>query len=118
MNVDDLQVTSRRDGQVGTLVVGGEVRMEIAARVREAGEALLADGATHLIVNLERVAFMDSASLSALIRLDAQAGERGGKVVLCHVSSAVDLVLEHSGLHQRFTVVPDEAAALALACAE
>jgi stage II sporulation protein AA (anti-sigma F factor antagonist) len=118
MNADDLQVTSRREGRVGTLVVGGEVRMEIAATLLEAGEALFADGARHLIVNLERVAFMDSASLSALIGLDTQAGERGGKIVLCHVSPAVDLVLDNSGLHQRFAVAPDEDAALALVRAE
>ena len=92
--------------------------MEIAARLRAAGEALIQDGAVHLVVNLERVAFMDSASLSALIGLDTQAAQGDGKVVLCHVSPAVDLVLEYSGLHQRFVVVTDEAAAIALLAAK
>ena len=111
MGVDDLEVTSRCDGDLGILVVGGEVRMEIAPRLREAGEALLEQGTRHLIVNLERVDFMDSASLSALIRLDSLASEDGGTVALCHVRPAVDLVLENSGLDRRFPVFADEQAA-------
>lgn len=104
----------RRDGDVGVLQAGGEIRLESAARLRETGERLLAEGARSLVVALRAVSFIDSASLAALIRLDQKAIEKGGRAVLAGVSNPVRRVLANSGLETRFLIVPDETAARAL----
>ena len=112
--MDDLQVTARQDGDVGLLSVDGEMRMEVATRLLDSGRELAANGAHHLLVDLTRVVFMDSASLAALIRLDRELGEGEGRVVLYGLSPAVERVLVNCGLEGRFPVARDEEGARSL----
>lgn len=112
--MDHLQVTSRRDGDIGLLSVTGEMHLEIAGRFHEAGAGLLADGARHLLVDLHRVVFMDSASLATLIRFDDETRERNGRIVLFALSPAVDRVIVNAGLEGRFLIAEDEALARGL----
>lgn len=109
--MSDLQVKTKRDGDLGMLGVTGEVRTEIAFELYAAARALSDDGAKHLLVDLGSVVFMDSASLATLIRLDSELKKAGGRMVLFSPSKAVRRVLEHSGLGERFLVAEDEAAA-------
>lgn len=112
--MDDLQVSARLDGEIGLLSVGGEMRMEIAARLLDSGRDLASQGAKRLLVNLGSVVFMDSASLAALIRLDREMGEGEGRLVLFGLSPSVERVLVNSGLEDRFPVADDESAARGL----
>ena len=100
----DLQVTHRRDGDVGILDVNGEVRLEIGSKVQSTGRTLLDEGVRHLVVDLGGVTFMDSASLGVLIELNELTSQQNGKLVLCDVSEAVQRVLLHAGLEGRFAV--------------
>jgi rsbT co-antagonist protein RsbR len=112
--MDELQVTARQDGDLGFLAVGGEMRMEIAARLLDSGRELAASGAQHVLVDLTGVIFMDSASLAALIRLDRELGEGKGRLVLYGLSPAVARVLANCGLEGRFPVADDEEGARSL----
>ena len=84
------------------------MRMEIAARLLDSGRELAEEGAERLLVNLQSVVFMDSASLAALIRLDRELGEGEGRLVLYGLSNAVKRVLVNSGLAERFPTAEDE----------
>ncbi len=116
--MSDLQVKTKRDDDLGILGVTGEVRTEIAFELYAAAQALVDEGAKHLLVDLGAVRFMDSASLATLIRLDSELKKASGRLVLFTPSKPVRRVLEHSGLGDRFLVADDEAAARTLAHAE
>ena len=115
--MSDLQVKTKRDGDLGFLAVTGELRTEIAYELYAAAKGLLEDGAKHLLFDLGGVVFMDSASLATFIRLHGELEKASSRLVLYGASKAVRRVLDVSGLADRFLLADDEAGARALALA-
>ena len=76
---DELSVTVRREHGVVVAEVTGDIDMSTAARVRERLFGL-ADSGQPLIVDLNRIAFIDSAGLGVLIGAARRADVRGGSL--------------------------------------
>lgn len=102
-------------GDVRVIEVLGEARIEIAPRLEAAVLEALADRqAPRVVLDLSGLLHLDSASTSALIRLqDAVESERGGTLVLCGLKRVVRRVIDVTGLSARFEIRPDRAGALA-----
>jgi anti-sigma B factor antagonist len=64
------------------VAVSGEVDVATAPVLRDGINAVIADGARHLIVNLEGVDFMDSAALNLLIAAHRELGPGSMGVVI------------------------------------
>jgi anti-anti-sigma factor len=111
--VPALEVTSRRDGPLGVLTLVGEARLETSEAIRTKGAALLSTGATHLLVDVRSLAFVDSASLGALIELQSRISETGGRMILLGPTERVKRVIGVTGLSGHLRVAPDEATARA-----
>ena len=56
----DLSLSTRSEGDRTVVEVGGEIDVYTAPRLREQLVDLVADGKYHLIVDMERVDFLDS----------------------------------------------------------
>jgi anti-anti-sigma factor len=102
------------DGAVGTLRLQGEVRAELVTRLHDAAAALRAQGARHALLDFGGVAFIDSASVGEILRMEKDLGTDGGMVVLHSLPRVAKRVLEVTGLAGRFRITADEAAARAM----
>jgi anti-sigma B factor antagonist len=76
---DELSVTVRRERGVVIAEVTGDIDMSTAARVRERLFGL-ADSGQPLIVDLNRITFIDSAGLGVLIGAARRADVHGGSL--------------------------------------
>jgi anti-sigma B factor antagonist len=65
----DLAVTVRRDGEASVLVVSGEVDMATAPTLARHVEAVLSEQPGAVVVDLERVTYLASAGITALVQL-------------------------------------------------
>jgi anti-sigma B factor antagonist len=63
----DLSLSTRSEGDRTIVEVGGEIDVYTAPRLREQLVDLVADGKYHLIVDMERVDFLDSTGLGVLV---------------------------------------------------
>ncbi len=110
-----LDSTSSVDGNVGLVTLGGELRVESIPRLDAAVESAREGGALHLLLDLHRLQFMDSASAGALIRIRHEQLEQGGRLVLFGLQRMVARLIDAAGLGDQFDICGDEEAARLLA---
>ena len=82
--------------------VEGEVDVFTAPKLREKIIELLDAGNDHLIVNLEKVLFMDSTGLGVLVGGLKRVKERNGELALAGAQGTVQRVLSVTGLNAVF----------------
>lgn len=83
------------------MVVSGDLDLASAEGFVESATAAAADVSV-LHLDLGDVTFMDSTGLGALIKVRNLMIERGGSVALVNISSAVERVLELTGMSDVF----------------
>lgn len=92
----------------------GELDHHTADVVKARMEEAIANGDTyHLVLSLKELTFMDSSGLGIILGRYKQVTSKGGKLVVCHVNSAVTRLFELSGLFKIIAVEDSERAALA-----
>lgn len=82
--------------------VDGEVDVFTAPKLREKIIALLEEGSDHLVVNLEKVLFMDSTGLGVLVGALKRVKEKDGELALAGAQGTVLRVLSVTGLNAVF----------------
>ena len=108
--MNDSEPAFERTEQGGeiVLVVRGEIDLSVAARFAQELEATIdttIDGpSSPAVVDLEHVAFIDSAGVRELVKARHRALDRGGDLVLRNPSAACQRVLQLSGLWGEFTL--------------
>ena len=75
-------------------------------------EALLAGGATHLVLNLEGVSYVDSAGLGAMVEAFTVARHKAVRLTLLNPTERTRHLLEITGLARIVETFDSEAAAL------
>jgi anti-sigma B factor antagonist len=80
--------------------------------LRESIHNFLAHGHNYILLDLERVQFIDSAGLGELVRSQATVRSRGGQLKLLRPSAGVRNLLQMTKLDQVFEILPDEFTAL------
>lgn len=114
-NVTGLAPSFRVDGDTGVISLNGEMRVESIPMLDDAIEQARAQGALHLLLDLRRLLFMDSASAGALLRIKRDQEEAGGKFVLFSLQRMVARLIDAAGLAAHFEVAANEEAARILA---
>jgi anti-sigma B factor antagonist len=92
----------------GRLVLGEE-----SSGFRRTVDNLLSLGKTRIVINLERVNYIDSAGLGTLIEVYRATRARGGRLTLSTLGPKFREALQFSRLLQIFETFPTEAAAIA-----
>ena len=95
--------TATHDGWA-VLSVGGEIDAYTSPRLRERLNELLDGGQHQVIVNLQRVEFMDSTGLGVLVSCLKRAKEHQGDLALVCTSPQILRVLAITGLDRVFQV--------------
>lgn len=109
----NLKVTPRRvDERTQALDLEGEVDVYTAPLLRQEIMDQVEGGVTHLLVNLEKVEYLDSTGLGILIGGVKRLKEQGGSLKLVGPSARITRIFEITGLNKIFDVYATEADAL------
>ena len=111
----DLSVSSSEQGGVTIVHVAGEIDVYTAPLLREVLDKQIAEGRTDLVVDLEKVTFMDSTGLGVLVgRLKLVRGQNGSLRIVS-AEERILKVFSITGLDKVFHIHPsiDEATAAA-----
>ena len=100
-----LQIAVVIEGPSAILTLAGEADLAVAETLFDEGAAALAaHGVDALTINLAQVTFIDSTSISALVRLHNLVEESGQTMTLTQVPARVARILQIAGLAEVFNV--------------
>ena len=105
----ELEIRTKQDDKVCTLVLEGEVDVYTAPRLKEELVSLISAGCTHLIVDLEKVAFIDSSGLGVLVSALRRAREKDGAVRIVCTRESILKIFRITGLDKVFPIFSDAA---------
>jgi len=103
----ELGIRTERDGTVCTVTLEGEVDVYTAPRLKEQLVELLDGGCSSIIVDMEKVAFIDSSGLGVLVGALRRAREKGGVVRLVCTRDSVLKIFRITGLDKVFPIFSD-----------
>lgn len=98
----DLQIHVRKNGTVPVIDLNGEVDAYTSARFREVMLDLIEDGGAKMVISMERVEYIDSSGLGALVGGLKRASENNGRIVIVCNSPQVRKVFQITGLEKVF----------------
>lgn len=106
------------DDGVALIALAGELDLEGLADVHAAVQQTLAQGLSHLVVDLSELRFCDSSGLGVLLRAARAARSAGGACVIAGASGAVARLFAITAMDQVVPLEPDVSSALAHARAQ
>ncbi|HBO54710.1 STAS domain-containing protein [Janibacter terrae] len=107
-----ITITTSEAGEVHIVHVSGEIDVTSAAVLRDALEALIADGRRRLTLDLSAVTFMDSTGLGIVVGRLKRLSRHGGTMTVAAAHPRVLRVFSITGLDQLLDVHPDVDAAV------
>ena len=108
----DLSLTTRNEGERTVVEVGGEIDVYTAPKLRETLISLVDNGRYHLVVDLEKVDFLDSTGLGVLVGGLKRVRTHDGSMSLVCTSERLMKVFRITGLTKVFDIHPDVQSAL------
>lgn len=106
-------VTVRQIPGAAVATFSGKLALDEGSRLlRETIRALLDAGQIRILLNLERLEFLDSAGLGELVRTHVAVRARGGQLTLIHPAPNVFQLLRVTKVDQVFDIAHDELSAL------
>jgi anti-sigma B factor antagonist len=108
-----LEITRRDVNGIYVLELSGRLALgDESMGFRTSVEELLSSGASRIVINLERVHYVDSAGLGALIEAHRKTKAKGGRLRICNLGPKFKQALELARLLPIFETCASEAAAL------
>jgi len=95
------------------LDLSGEVDLQSSPKLRELLQSKAKVKCPKLLINLEKVAYIDSSGLATLIEYFQTSRPYKGSLALCNLTPRVKNVFEIARLDQIFAIHPGEAEAVA-----
>jgi anti-sigma B factor antagonist len=108
----DLSLTTRTEGERTVVEVGGEIDVYTAPKLRETLISLVEAGQYHLVVDLEKVDFLDSTGLGVLVGGLKRVRTHDGSLSLVCTRERLLKVFRITGLTKVFDIHPDVESAL------
>ncbi len=99
-------ITEEAEGQTRVTLVG-ELDIATAPQLEEGLERVESDTPGVLVLDLRKVAFIDSTGLRAVIAADERARTAGRRFVIIRGTPAVERVFSVTQLDQRLQIVDD-----------
>jgi len=107
----ELDISTDVSGDVCTMRIDGEVDVYTAPRLKEALVTAIEGGCVNIIVDLERVGFIDSSGLGVLVSGLRRARERDGAVRIVCTRDNILKIFRITGLDKVFPIFADAAEA-------
>jgi anti-sigma B factor antagonist len=103
----ELGIRTDRDGSVCTVTLEGEVDVYTAPRLKAQLVELIDDDCISIILDMEKVAFIDSSGLGVLVGALRRAREKGGAVRIICTRDSVLKIFRITGLDKVFPIFSD-----------
>jgi len=103
----ELSLCIEQSGDVCVLSLDGEVDVYTAPRLREQLGSLVAGGCTHLVVDLTKVAFIDSSGLGVLVGALRRVREKDGVMRIVCTRDSILKLFRITGLDKVFPLFTD-----------
>jgi anti-sigma B factor antagonist len=100
----DLDLKVRRQGDHAVLEVAGEIDVYTAPKLREKLIELVNEGSYHLVVDLERVDFLDSTGLGVLVGGLKRVRNHDGSLALVCTQEKILKIFRITGLTRVFPI--------------
>jgi len=107
----DIQV--RNVGNVVILDINGEIDLYNAPEIKENIKNQMEQGKNQIIINLDKVSYIDSSGIGVLISSLSNLKKAGGGLKIIHVYASVRKVFELTKLTSFFDIYDSEQEALA-----
>ena len=108
-----LQIDLEHNGKTLIVRLKGELDHHTADTLKQRMEDAIKQGQlTHIILSLKYLDFMDSSGLGVILGRYKQITAKGGKMVVCDVSPAVNRLFQMSGLFKILSIHENERQAL------
>ena len=108
----DLTLTTREADGHTVVSVGGEIDVYTAPRLRDKITELVGSGHHALVIDLEKVEFLDSTGLGVLVGGLKKVRAQDGTMSLVCSQDRLLKIFKITGLAKVFTIHPDEQSAL------
>ena len=109
----DLSLDTRHEDGRTIIEVGGEIDVYTAPKLRDKITELVADGSYHLVVDMERVDFLDSTGLGVLVGGLKKVRAHDGSMQLICTQERLLKIFRITGLAKVFAIHGSQADALA-----
>jgi anti-sigma B factor antagonist len=109
----DLGLNVREEGSYSVLEVGGEIDVYTAPKLREQLIELVNEGKFHLVVDLEKVDFLDSTGLGVLVGGLKRVRNHDGSLELVCTQDKILKIFRITGLTKVFPIHTSVADAIA-----
>ena len=108
-----MKASLRQVGNVSVLDLSGKITIgEGDVVLRDKVHELLDSGKNQILLNLDKISYMDSAGIGELVACYKRAAETGAKLKLLNPSGRVSDLLSLTKLQQVFDIYNDEKDAL------
>lgn len=98
----ELDITTERTGDGCVIAVAGEVDVYTSPGLKREIGSVLDDGCTEVIVDLERIGFIDSSGLGVLVSALRKVKEHGGTMRLVCTRESILKIFRITGLDKVF----------------
>src|SRR5215207_512838 len=110
----DLIPAARKEGDAVIVAVRGEIDLQNSPELRtELLDMMAKHTPQRVVINLAQVPYMDSSAIAVLVELLQKVRKTGGKIYLTNLQPRVKGLLEIARLGSIFSIVNEEAEALA-----
>lgn len=109
----DLSLKDRQEGGATVVEVGGEIDVYTAPKLREKIIDVVAGGSYHLVVDMEKVEFLDSTGLGVLVGALKRVRAHDGSLALVCTQDRILKIFKITGLTKVFPIHASVADALA-----
>jgi len=100
----DLDLTVRKEDEHTVLEVAGEIDVYTAPKLREKLIELVSEGNYHLVIDLEKVDFLDSTGLGVLVGSLKRVRNHGGSLQLVCTQEKILKIFRITGLTKVFPI--------------
>jgi anti-sigma B factor antagonist len=108
-----MNLIRRNVGSVSVLdLVGRLMSTDGSGLLKDAVDGLVADGRTHIVLNLSRLLYIDSGGLGEMLACHLTASKAGGAVTLAQTTARIQELLAITGLVTVFDTYETEQLAL------
>lgn len=107
-----MDITSRDESGVMVMSIGGRLDAEHAELLKNEFRKLLSPG-TRMVMDLEKLDYLDSTGLGALVFCLKNCNERGGKLKLASLGEKPRMIFEITRAYRIFDIYDDLGQAIA-----
>jgi len=108
-----LQIASRVEGKLQIMSLTGEVDERTCTRLAEALEAGSKSMASHVLLDLQDLAYINRTGQRIILKYLSQLHQVGRKLMVCQTRQAVHYAFSQMGLDKVMTILPTIQAAKA-----